>query len=562
MAVDKSALKPGLFDAIGEEEEDRLIAWMDKDEESIIKKTDLGVSPHFAYVSYMGGFLMCRFDGTAFSFQVHNDGTEEANALHDRLIAARHPHATAKELDEERRFWESGYDACTTLEEIGERTPSKKDVQSLLLYGEGVNGGTQAQFAYSLMLYELGEVDEHGKYTAKHWENIGKAAPKAKRHSRIVNNGEFMTNDLVTKTLFNTTKRGKPVTPDMYDGKHVVKVSNRKAKSETRVWLQSMEIREEEKALATSYLKPEERIYSDAMHSIAKANPGKYRIYGSDVLKQLGYARPQRPENNDVMNESAHLAYKMRGIDYRTEVVKVGKGKGNFKHYRVQERFAALLNGDLTIEYYSEEEEEAYYADLAAKAAKKSKSADCADLEKTAEEAKARAKAAKAKRLAVRESGGKQPSVGAHKLIADWWVDLRINPSEGKDATDAFPLLKYADDANEVFNIDREYLELPGKSTMNDKRIAREIYRHCTTEIKNNETFTLETLMKVTGIPNDKKGRFNAKKSVEKVLNDWKKKGFIESWRFIEEGGTVTKFEVLGFVGNGPSGVVEIGPAE
>ncbi|WP_321974222.1 hypothetical protein [Paratractidigestivibacter sp.] len=177
MAVDKAALKPGLFNEIGEKETRRLTDWMETAGTTrTVGKWSRVMFSHITCIPYLGGQLMCGFDGTAMMLSAHNDGTEESNALLERIFYAWNPSATVQQLDEWRGNLTDNM-AGVDLKMIGEPTPSKEEIKDLILYGEGVNGGYKAREAYAAMLFELEEIDTEGEFTAKHWQAIGKTAP-------------------------------------------------------------------------------------------------------------------------------------------------------------------------------------------------------------------------------------------------------------------------------------------------------------------------------------------------------------------------------------------------
>lgn len=394
--------------------------------------------------------------------------------------------------------------------------------------------------------------------------------PKKFRHESIAGTKVAIPNDKVHKTLLNHLKDEDPITPAMFDGR-VISVDNGKAKSRTELQLKNETISSDELKRVTSYFDPQESIYIQSIYGIACDNPDKTTIHGIDVLKTLGIKRPTRPDHQAVLVESANTAWKMLSTWGKFTTTGAGKSKRGYKHYMTTETYRRLIEGSFTAVYYTIEEEDAKaLEDKAKAAAKRAKAAGAtpemkAEAERLAEEAKEAgtlAKAAKEKRLEALANHEEPPSRG--KMMADWYIDLMFTDGDGEhEAKDAFPLLQYADTANEIFHVPEEYLVIPGNSSMDIKRVAAEIYRHAASKIAHPEIFKLDTLMQVTGTPQDKSGRRRIKERIKKVLDYWESQGFVKSWEFTTAGarGIVDGFVIHGFVKDGRR-VVEIGENE
>lgn len=419
-------------------------------------------------------------------------------------------------------------------------------------------------------LEEAGEVDRATDLLSLIYEDAPKRdKPKKFRHESIAGTKVAIPNDKIHKTLLNQLKDKDPITPAMFDGR-VISVDNGKAKSRTELQLKNDFITSDELERVTSYFDPQESIYIQSIYGIACDNPGKTTIHGIDVLKTLGIKRPTRPDHQAVLVESANTAWKMLNTWGKFTTTGAGKSKRGYKSYMTVETYRRLIEGSFTAVYYTVEEEDAKaLEDKAKAAAKRAKAADAtpemkAEAERLAEEAKEAgtlAKAAKEKRLEALANHEEPPSRG--KMMADWYIDLMFTDSGEHEAKDAFPLLQYADTANEIFHVPEEYLVIPGNSSMDIKRVAAEIYRHASTKIEHPESFKLDTLMQVTGTPQDKSGRRHIKERIKKVLDYWQSQGFIKSWEFTTAGARniVDGFKIHGFVKDGRR-VVEIGEGE
>lgn len=390
------------------------------------------------------------------------------------------------------------------------------------------------------------------------------------RHEPVTKTGFAVANDKVSKTIFNQMAREKPITPADVHAEKIIHVKNGKAKSQTEVQLRNMHISEEELERASSFFEARERIWMDTLDSIATDNPTKTRIWGSDFLRYVGIKRPTRPAHAAASAEAAATVWKMLNTHIKTSVIGTSdKRRRGYKGYLTIDTYRPLISGTYSEIYYTVEEEDAKaLEDKAKAAAKRAKAADAtpemkAEAERLAEEAKEAgtlAKAAKERRLEAIANGEETPNPG--KTLADWFIDLTFAEGEEPIAKNALPLLQYADAANEIIRVPEGYLAVPG-STMDDKRIAAEVYRHAASKVAHPYTFDLETLMKAVGTPNDKEGRRKTKGRVEKVLADWQSQGFIESWEFTTTGARniVDGFKIQGFIKDGRR-VVEIGEIE
>ena len=470
--------------------------------------------------------------------------------------------ATITAEDEEGK---TKYEINVTLEAVRLQTPDG------IAREEPISVEEVLLWAAENDLEEAGEVDRATDLLSLIYEDAPKQdKPKKFRHESIAGTQVAIPNDKIHKTLLNHLKDEDPITPAMFDGR-VICVDNGKAKSRTELQLKNETIPSDELERVTSYFDPQESIYIQSIYGIACDNPDKTTIHGIDVLKTLGIKRPTRPDHQAALVESANTAWKMLSTWGKFTTTGAGKSKRGYKHYMTAETYRRLIEGSFTAVYYTIEEEDAKaLEDKAKAAAKRAKAAGAtpemkAEAERLAEEAKEAgtlAKAAKEKRLEALANHEEPPSRG--KMMADWYIDLMFTDGDGEhEAKDAFPLLQYADTANEIFHVPEEYLVIPGNSSMDIKRVAAEIYRHAASKIAHPETFKLDTLMQVTGTPQDKSGRRRIKERIKKVLDYWESQGFVKSWEFTTAGarGIVDGFVIHGFVKDGRR-VVEIGENE
>ena len=375
-------------------------------------------------------------------------------------------------------------------------------------------------------------------------DEIGrKLEPQRRRRPPINVEGALMANDSLHKDIYGSSKysRRHPISARYYDGFTPVPLTD------TRITatLES-ELTLSEKALEAvePFFKPNNLYCAALLYGHAKANPGVFRIYGTDLLKIAGIEKPNRPEHADALKQIANTVIKMQTTTITASATVKDK---NGKAYKGVE-YRHLLEARVAVYYYTTEEEAAAELTKAAKAAavkaKRSKDpsaraglqAEADRLKEEAEAAKAEAAEAKKARLSAQDGGEEQDASNKGDEVAEIVIDLMFPGGEAREAVNAMPLLERACTANEVLLVKPQYLL---GLDFESRKIGTYIYNHCGTGLRNADTIKVQTIVDSFGLEYETYNqRRYLKAKLAKIMDTLQQTGALESWEFSTKPGS------------------------
>ena len=229
----------------------------------------------------------------------------------------------------------------------------------------------------------------------------------------------------------------------------------------------------------------EDRFWLRGLQSIVYDNPEETRVYGTDLLKKLGWKNPYKPESHATLAAAMASLRKMRVV---TVAIDTTNEQGAYKRNRgkvirsIQER--PIVDGLITVEEVETDE---------------------------------------------------------GKRVKDFHIDLR--PTNGKDATDALPTLTYALDKGQLITADSDIFVFDQVKDSKGKVVApavpslgvkhRMMADYIYTQVMSRGTSNVvlySTMFKALGFEMDKHAKSRAHKKVAQMLENWKARGIISGW--------------------------------
>lgn len=297
------------------------------------------------------------------------------------------------------------------------------------------------------------------------------------------------TNTKVEKTMFAAQKEGlPPLTVSSYNG---APIPIRQGYQNVNAYLSlsfsdAATVNLEAINRAESYLNDVDRAWLTALNSVVIDNPFSQRVYGSDILKRLGVARPLREDHAATMAEAYTSIRKMSGIKMNLDTSEENLAYECRGNKRVIRSITGMgvVNGNVTLSEYSDG-------------------------------------------------------------TVDFHVDL-LPVTPDSDMTTALPLLMYAQDKRQFITAKSDVMRLPAGVTRDAKRCLLYVLRQATsTSQKHAGVIKLETMARVLRIDfTDRDKRSRICRQMARGLDEWKRRGYVSSWKWRTEGRRRVALEV------------------
>lgn len=295
---------------------------------------------------------------------------------------------------------------------------------------------------------------------------------RRERKEETVTKSIVMGNTKVEKTIFGDVPLAQRIPVERYTGEDVeVDLNSGPASLALKHdGLDNMEKAERAEAQLGSV----QRFWLTSLTSCVVDNPEKRRVYGSDMLKRVGYKKPLRPESASTMEEAARAITELTHISMwldTTAEARAYEGSG-----RTIERITdtRIVNGMVSVERY--------------------------------------------------EDG-----------TVDFYVDL--TPTDGRNTVSSLPLYGYASDKRQLLQLDSSIYEFKGlkKVTAEQRRAVDYICRQVFSNGLSNN-IRLDTLMERCDIPSTKDKRYNLCKALDKILTCLVEGGIFREWHWTYDG--------------------------
>lgn len=306
-------------------------------------------------------------------------------------------------------------------------------------------------------------------------ELLGTGARREQRRPRkdsISNTCVTMTRTKVEKTVFGDTTEEKRLAADEYDGRDIAVSLGDLGTTLMRITRRgALDMGKDGKKVEEA-LSDTQRTWLTMLQSCVRDNPERRAFYGSDLLKRFGYQNPLRKNHAETMKEAARAISELTRTVISIDTTKEAAGYRENGSRRVVTRVTnmPLVAGIVSLEEYED---------------------------------------------------------GTRDFVVE------LTPPTGEPASFALPLYKYAEQKGELDEVSSEVFDFKGCGTvtMKHRRVMLYIYRQARSK-KLSDTVLFDTMLPRLGIPEDKDTKYHLTNKLIKLLNDWKRRGIVSSWRW------------------------------